>query len=75
MEQRFAEAHKTVDEHASPISKLKLQVQHLLQCLGEVRADRPRPKEIDPSFEREVNEATITVRSKGLLPQQNVLRG
>eukprot|EP00959_Pyramimonas_sp_CCMP1952_P143415 3002181-Pyramimonas_sp.AAC.1 len=75
MEVRMAQTEQKLGEHDSKIQKLEEQVQHLLQVLGEVRADKPTAKIRDTAFDRDIDPTIILIRSKGLLARQNMLNG
>ncbi|CAK0861034.1 unnamed protein product, partial [Prorocentrum cordatum] len=59
MEVRIATVEGTVNQHTSEINSLKMQITRLQTLLGDIQSERPTPKPIDQSFNREIDPSIL----------------
>ncbi|CAK0898986.1 unnamed protein product [Prorocentrum cordatum] len=73
VEVRIATVEGTVNQHTPEINSLKMQISRLQTLLGDIQSERPTPKPIDQSFNREIDPSILAIRSRNVIPKQNML--
>eukprot|EP00959_Pyramimonas_sp_CCMP1952_P081304 1698577-Pyramimonas_sp.AAC.1 len=72
-EEKVAMLGERMDTQDARIGEMAAQIEQLRTLLGDIKADKPIPKIVDPSFDREVDGEIVLIRSKGTLPNNRIL--